>query len=67
MQNLKSNGYPWGKFYKHEIIKSNHLRFNEHLQINEDHLFVFNIFFVVKQYTLLLQKITIIQYLEETI
>ena len=41
LQNLKSNGYPWGKFYKHEIIKSNHLRFNEHLQINEDHLFVF--------------------------
>lgn len=40
-QNLLSNGYPWGKLYKTQIIKDNKLQFNENLTINEDHIFVF--------------------------
>lgn len=43
-QNLLSNGYPWGKLYKTQIIKENELRFNENLNINEDHIFVFQYF-----------------------
>ena len=40
-QNLKANGYPWGKLYKLSIIRNHGIRFNEKLSINEDHLFVF--------------------------
>lgn len=43
-QDLLSNGYPWGKLYKTQIIKDNKLRFNENLAINEDHIFVFQYF-----------------------
>lgn len=43
-QDLLSNGYPWGKLYKAQIIKDNKLRFNENLTINEDHIFVFQYF-----------------------
>lgn len=43
-QDLLSNGYPWGKLYKTQIIKDNKLKFNEKLTINEDHLFVFQYF-----------------------
>ena len=43
-QDLLSNGYPWGKLYKTQIIKDNKLRFNENLTINEDHIFVFQYF-----------------------
>ena len=43
-QDLLSNGYPWGKLYKTQIIKDNNLRFNENLTINEDHIFVFQYF-----------------------
>lgn len=43
-QDLLSNGYPWGKLYKSNVIKDNNLRFNENLTINEDHIFVFQYF-----------------------
>lgn len=43
-QDLLSNGYPWGKLYKTQIIKDNNMRFNENLTINEDHIFVFQYF-----------------------
>lgn len=43
-QDLLSNGYPWGKLYKTQIIKENNLIFNENLTINEDHIFVFQYF-----------------------
>jgi len=43
-QDLKANGYPWGKLYKSSIIHKNDLQFNEKLSINEDHLFVFQYF-----------------------
>lgn len=46
-QDLLSNGYPWGKLYKTQIIKKNGLKFNEQLTINEDHLFVFNYFSLI--------------------
>jgi glycosyltransferase involved in cell wall biosynthesis len=47
-QDLFSNGYPWGKLYKTQIIKDNKLRFNESLAINEDHIFVFQYFSCIK-------------------
>lgn len=47
-QHLFSNGYPWGKLYKTQIIKENNLRFNESLTINEDHIFVFQYFLHIK-------------------
>ncbi|MFI3288617.1 MAG: glycosyltransferase [Rikenellaceae bacterium] len=40
-QDIWQNGYPWGKLYKTDIIKSNNLRFDEELSIHEDHVFVF--------------------------
>lgn len=43
-QDLLSNGYPWGKLYRTQIIRENNLRFNENLTINEDHIFVFQYF-----------------------
>lgn len=43
-QDLLSNGYPWGKLYKSQIIKDNNIKFNENLTINEDHIFVFQYF-----------------------
>ena len=39
-QNLKRNGYPWGKLFRASIIQSNKLCFNEKMSINEDHLFL---------------------------
>lgn len=33
-------GYCWGKLFKNEIIKENHIRFDESLAFNEDRLFV---------------------------
>ena len=46
-QDLLSNGYPWGKLFKTQIIKKNGLKFNEQLTINEDHLFIFCYFSLV--------------------
>lgn len=43
-QKLFSNGYPWGKLFKTQIIKNNNLQFNEQLSIHEDHIFVFQYF-----------------------
>lgn len=43
-QQLYSNGYPWGKLYKTQIIKENHLTFDESLPKHEDHNFVFAYF-----------------------
>lgn len=40
-QNIWQNGYPWGKLYSTEIIRSHNLRFDEVLSIHEDHVFVF--------------------------
>lgn len=33
------NGHPWGKLYKTEIIKKNHLRFNTCIHLGEDAMF----------------------------
>ena len=41
-QNLKDNGYPWGKLFSRKLIIENNIRFNEELTINEDHVFVFD-------------------------
>jgi len=41
-QRIFENGYPWGKLFKSEIIKSNKLIFDEELSIHEDHTFIFN-------------------------
>lgn len=40
-QNLKDNGYPWGKLFLLDIIQSNGIFFDEKLSINEDHIFIF--------------------------
>lgn len=47
-QNLFSNGYPWGKLFKAQIISNYNLRFNENLSINEDHIFVFQYFQMIQ-------------------
>lgn len=47
-QNLKRNGYPWGKLFRASIIQSNKLCFNEKMSINEDHLFVLHSFFLAQ-------------------
>lgn len=47
-QNLKGNGYPWGKLFKTSIIRNNHLKFNEKMSINEDHLFVLQYFLLTE-------------------
>lgn len=47
-QNLFSNGYPWGKLFKNQVISNHNLRFNENLSINEDHIFVFQYFQMIK-------------------
>lgn len=39
---LLAIGYPWGKLFKKSIIDSNSIRFNEQLNIHEDHLFYFD-------------------------
>ena len=39
-QNLRGNGYPWGKLFRASVIYENHLLFNEKVSFNEDHLFV---------------------------
>ncbi|MFI3302534.1 MAG: glycosyltransferase [Rikenellaceae bacterium] len=40
-QGMWSNGYPWGKLYRRDIIQKQNLRFNDKLNIHEDHLFLF--------------------------
>jgi len=37
---ILENGCPVAKLFKKSIIEDNNLRFNQHLSINEDHLFV---------------------------
>lgn len=46
-QNLRANGYPWGKLYKLSIIRRHGLRFNERLSLNEDHVFVLHYFSLI--------------------
>lgn len=43
-QNLKDNGYPWGKLFCLSVIRENNIWFDENLTINEDHIFIFEYF-----------------------
>lgn len=56
LQNLKMNGYPWGKLFRRSIIHQNTLRFNEKMFIHEDHLFIL-------QYFLLAQSVYITEHI----
>lgn len=46
-QNLDENGYPWGKLFRTSIVREHDLHFNEKLSINEDHIFVFQYYYLV--------------------
>lgn len=46
-QKLDENGYPWGKIYKLSAIRDNNLNFNTSLSINEDHIFVFQYYYII--------------------
>ena len=47
-QNLKDNGYPWGKLFLLDIIQNNAILFDEKLSINEDHIFIFEYFCYIR-------------------
>ena len=46
-QHLDDNGYPWGKVYKLNLIRENELNFNASLSMNEDHIFVFQYYYLI--------------------
>lgn len=39
-QHLVNNGYPWGKLFRRELIQKYNLKFDTHLTIHEDHIFI---------------------------
>lgn len=57
LQNLKMNGYPWGKLFRSSIIRQYILRFNENMFIHEDHLFILQ-YFLLAQSAYITERIT---------